>query len=150
MVVVFLLLFPFFSKFTRNWSKILFLSRRGNYRVPDSSWLEPRRTLRRTILVHAAVPRLEIRISVSFGGFPLFWLLVSANFLPFSIPRGTRVLRSLPSFSFICSFSFFLCFSRSSPQRIDCRLEDSVGSQLRVGLTSVFQLLFKYFVLYFI
>lgn len=69
------------------------------YRVPDISWLKPRRTLRRTMLVYIeAIPRLEMRISVSFGGFPLFWL-ASTNFLPFSIPRATRVTQSSSFFS---------------------------------------------------
>lgn len=102
-----------------NWNKILF--RRGVEITgpgrPRTSLPRPRYFLVKATsnasthdaCIHEAIPRLEIRISVSFGGFPLFWL-ASTNFLPFSIPRATRVTQS--SFFFLYLFFFFFSLAR--------------------------------------
>lgn len=114
-----------------NWNKILF--RRGVEITgpgrPRTSLPRPRYFLVKATTsnasthdacIHEAIPRLEIRISVSFGGFPLFWL-ASANFLPFSIPRATRVTQS--SFFFPLSLLLLLlsrAWIREQEERRHC------------------------------
>lgn len=115
-----------------NWNKLLF---RVGVEItwperPGTSLPRPRYFLVRATsnasthdACTAAIPRLEMRISVSFGGFPLFWL-ASANFLPFSIPRATRITQP--------SFFFPLSPLRSVSLRLSSFVSQATGSRRRL------------------